>query len=301
MIARNLVCFAHGKESGPWGTKITRLAETARRRGFEVVSPDYSHTPDPRARLAQLCELRPQAQRALVLVGSSMGGWVSAMACADLRPNALLLVAPALYFTGFDDEPPAPPFLTRVVHGWDDDVVPVSRAIRYAQKHRAPLHLLDSGHTLNDRLPMLELLFDQLLQQAALDAAYRAADYFVSTAGADLRLQIGQHDPAVDASLVALFGIRKSWTILTACNPASQPLGEAGNVARMMSLRAELEKAAIQHSATHSQDPDGEWPAEIGELLCDPPPGFSEELARHYGQNAIVHGQIGAAPELLWL
>ncbi len=301
MIARHLVCFAHGKESGPWGTKITRLAETARRRGFEVISPDYSHTHDPRARLAQLCNLRPQAQRALVLAGSSMGGWVSAMACADLQPNALLLIAPALYFAGFDDEPPTPPYLTRVVHGWDDDIVPVDRAIRYAQKHRAPLHLLDSGHTLNDRLSILELLFDQLLQHAVLDAAYRAADYFVSSAGANFRLRIGTHDPLVDFSLVAHLGVKENWTMLTACNPASQPLSEAENQARMKSLWTELEQAGIKHSATHSQDPDGEWPNEIGVLLCDPPPGFSQELGRRHGQNAIVRGQIGAAPELLWL
>src|SRR5882762_9251169 len=95
-----LVCFAHGKESGPWGTKITHLANTAKRRGYEVISPDYSHSHDPRARLAQLLELAPKAGRALVLVGSSMGGYVSAMACAALKPQALLLMAPALYFPG---------------------------------------------------------------------------------------------------------------------------------------------------------------------------------------------------------
>ncbi|MGH8540495.1 MAG: alpha/beta hydrolase, partial [Stenotrophobium sp.] len=44
MTSRNLVCFAHGKESGPWGTKITHLAEVARGHGYEVMSPDYSHT-----------------------------------------------------------------------------------------------------------------------------------------------------------------------------------------------------------------------------------------------------------------
>jgi pimeloyl-ACP methyl ester carboxylesterase len=196
-MTENLVCFAHGKESGPWGTKITHLADVARRNAFEVISPDYSHTPDPRIRVRQLIthladvarrnafevispdyshtpdprirvrqliELAPSARR-LVLVGSSMGGYVSAQACARLSPAALFLIAPALYFPGWDEEPQGIPKLCSVAHGWNDDVVPVERGIRFAQKHKAELHLLDSGHTLNDQLPMLALLFEDLLRR----------------------------------------------------------------------------------------------------------------------------------------
>lgn len=162
-----LVVFAHGKESGPWGTKITHLAELAQRRGYAVQSPDYSFTQDPRARVAQLISLAPKAGKTLVLVGSSMGGYVSAMAAAQLKPQALLLMAPALYFPGWDEEPTGLPALTTVVHGWRDDIVPVERGLRLAQQHRAALHLLDSGHTLNDQLPMLALIFDDLLQRAS--------------------------------------------------------------------------------------------------------------------------------------
>lgn len=164
-----LVVFAHGKESGPWGTKITQLAETARRRGYEVSSPDYSFTMDPRARVAHLLQLAPVAGGSLVLVGSSMGGYVSAMACAALKPHALFLMAPALYFPGWDEEPEGIPAMTTVVHGWQDDIVPTERGQRFAARHRAALHLLDSGHTLNDQLPILCLLFDDLLRRA-LDA-----------------------------------------------------------------------------------------------------------------------------------
>ena len=46
----------------------------------------------------------PQATT-LVLVGSSMGGYVAARACQRLRPQALFLMAPALYFPGWDEEP----------------------------------------------------------------------------------------------------------------------------------------------------------------------------------------------------
>lgn len=165
-MTENLIVFAHGKESGPWGIKITHLAQTAQRRGFAVISPDYSHTQDPQARIAQLLALRPTARR-LVLAGSSMGGYVSAMACAALQPQALFLMAPALYFPypGWDGEPQGIPPRCSVVHGWHDDIVPLAQAQRFAQKHRAALHVLDAGHTLNDQLPMLDLLLDRLLAE----------------------------------------------------------------------------------------------------------------------------------------
>src|SRR3569623_1879025 len=158
----NLVVFAHGKESGPWGTKITYLAETTKARGFDVVSQDYSHTHDPAARVAQLLALAPQAKR-LVLVGSSMGGYVSAHACAALKPQALFLMAPALYFPGWDSEPSRIPDLCSVVHGWFDDIVLVERGIRFARTHHATLHVLDSDHGLIDQLPALALLLGDLL------------------------------------------------------------------------------------------------------------------------------------------
>lgn len=92
-----------------------------------------------------------------------MGGYVSAMACASLAPHALFLMAPALYFPGWDQEPDGIPTLCSVVHGWHDEVVPVERALRFATRHRAELHLLDSEHTLNARVETVGALFDDLL------------------------------------------------------------------------------------------------------------------------------------------
>ncbi len=161
-----LVVFAHGKESGPWGTKISHLAEVARARGYAIESPDYRHTMNPQERVQQLIAAAPRASKSLVLVGSSMGAYVSAMACEALAPVALFLMAPALYFEGWAEEPRGIPALTTVVHGLDDDIVPFERGLRFAQKNKAALHLLNSGHTLNDQLPMLSLLLDDLLVRA---------------------------------------------------------------------------------------------------------------------------------------
>ncbi|MES0874210.1 alpha/beta hydrolase [Sinimarinibacterium thermocellulolyticum] len=162
--AADLVCFAHGKESGPWGLKITRLADVARQQGFEVMSPDYRQTQNPDERVAMLVALRPRARR-LVLAGSSMGGYVSAMACAALRPQALFLMAPALYFPGWDAEPEGIPALCSTVHGLRDDIVPAERSLRFAKTHGAELHLIDAEHTLNARIDLIAALFADLLQR----------------------------------------------------------------------------------------------------------------------------------------
>jgi surfactin synthase thioesterase subunit len=41
---------------------------------------------------------------------------------------------------------------TVITHGWHDDIVPVENSIRWAREHRAALHLLDSGHRLEDQI-----------------------------------------------------------------------------------------------------------------------------------------------------
>lgn len=170
MSIERLVCFAHGKESGPWGTKITRLAEVAKARGFEVMSPDYRTTMDPHERVKMLLQLDPKAQR-LVLVGSSMGAYVSAMACETLKPDALFLMAPALYFPGWDEEPRGIPARCCVVHGRGDDIVPIERAERFATRNGSELHLLHSDHGLNDQLPILSRLLERMLDQVVAGTA----------------------------------------------------------------------------------------------------------------------------------
>jgi predicted esterase len=162
----NRVIFAHGMESAPWGTKITALAEVAQQKGFDADSPDFRHTMDFDERVRYLLDKYKGASfDKLVLAGSSMGGYVAAHACAGLRPVGLFLMAPALYFDGYEAEPAACPALSTVVHGWEDDVVPAERASRFAHPRGADLHLLRAGHTLTERIPLLKQIFAELLDR----------------------------------------------------------------------------------------------------------------------------------------
>ncbi|MBF0424478.1 MAG: alpha/beta hydrolase [Magnetococcales bacterium] len=163
---QDVVYFAHGKEGTPWGRKIERLAEVARRRGFHVESPDYTDIPDPDRRVEMLLARAPIPARRLVLVGSSMGAYLSVVASRKLRPDGLFLMSPALYLWDYADQDPHPHArVTVVVHGWRDDVVPPANSVRFAQKHRATLHMVDSDHRLLDALPFLTQAFDWFLGQ----------------------------------------------------------------------------------------------------------------------------------------
>jgi alpha/beta superfamily hydrolase len=158
------VVFSHGKESGPWGAKITAMAAVVRDLGVEVASVDYRGLADPDARVAWLIDTAPQLAAPLVLVGSSLGGHVCAAAAVRLRPRALFLLAPAFYMPGFEAlTPQQVPCPTAVVHGWRDDVVPVEHSIRWAREHRAALHVLDSGHRLEDKIEEISELLRNFL------------------------------------------------------------------------------------------------------------------------------------------
>ncbi len=158
------VVFSHGKESGPWGSKITAMAAAARDLGLAVESVDYRGVEDPRVRVDKLLAAGAGRQGSLVLVGSSMGGYVSAAAARRLRARGLFLLAPAFYMPGFEAYTPQDiDCPTAIVHGWHDVIVPVENSIRWAREHKAALHILDSDHRLQDQIePICSLLKDFL-------------------------------------------------------------------------------------------------------------------------------------------
>lgn len=147
------VVFSHGKESGPWGSKISAMAAAVHNLNIAVESVDYQGIADPAARVAKLLDSAAGLKGRLVLVGSSMGGYVSAAAAGRLQAQGLFLLAPAFYMPGLGAYTPQDVSCpTVIVHGWRDDIVPVDHSIRWAREHRAQLHILESGHRLEDKI-----------------------------------------------------------------------------------------------------------------------------------------------------
>jgi pimeloyl-ACP methyl ester carboxylesterase len=159
-----LVVYSHGKDSIPWGEKPLALAEVAKRQGFEFISPDYQISNDPDWRVQHLLALDLSGYEATVLVGSSMGAYVSTVAAETIKPNGLFLIAPAFYLPGYarTEFKPATAKI-EVFHGWQDDVVPPENAWRFCREHRARLHMLDADHRLLSILPQMVTAFERFL------------------------------------------------------------------------------------------------------------------------------------------
>jgi alpha/beta superfamily hydrolase len=155
MMTRSVgtVVFSHGKESGPWGSKITAMAAVVRDLGIAVESVDYRGMDDPGARVNKLIDMVLALAVPVALVGSSMGGHVAGAAAARVKARGLFLLAPAFYMPGFEAHTPQQPGCpAAIVHGWHDDVVPVDHSVRWAREHHAALHVLDSDHRLENRI-----------------------------------------------------------------------------------------------------------------------------------------------------
>ena len=145
------VVFSHGQESGPWGSKISAMADCVRDLGCRAESIDYRGIADPTDRVTKLIGECAEIDDALILVGSSMGGHVATAAAQAVSAIGLFVLAPAFYVAGF--ETPTPPAIpTVIVHGWHDDVVPVDNSIRFARNCVATLHIVNGDHRLTGNI-----------------------------------------------------------------------------------------------------------------------------------------------------
>ncbi len=164
MDSSRYVVFSHGKESGPWGTKILAMAERARSQGYGVESIDYRGLDTVEARIAKLLERCRQLPGEPVLVGSSLGGFVATAAASSLQARGLFLLAPALYMEGLPGlQPNVVDCPAEIVHGWHDDVVPLEHSLRFAREYRAALHLLDDDHRLQRSIGRIQHLLEHFL------------------------------------------------------------------------------------------------------------------------------------------
>jgi predicted esterase len=148
-VSEQYIVFSHGQDGEPWGTKILAMAEVARRHGLTVESVDYRNMADPAARVEKLLDVCKKLPGELLLVGSSLGAHVCTAVSTQVLTRGLFLLAPAFFMPGYERYTPAPAACpVDIVHGWNDDIVPVDNSIRYAREYRASLTVLDDDHRL---------------------------------------------------------------------------------------------------------------------------------------------------------
>ncbi|TRW98094.1 alpha/beta hydrolase [Candidatus Methylobacter oryzae] len=161
---KKLVIYNHGKDSIPWGEKTKHFAEVAKYHGYAFESPDYQQQPDPDKRAEQLLAMDLSGFEQVVLIGSSMGAYVSTVASETIRPKGLFLLAPAFYLPGYrqtEFKPAAEDI--RVFHGWQDDIVPPENVWRFCRQYRVRLNLYDTDHRMLSVISQLAEEFSRFL------------------------------------------------------------------------------------------------------------------------------------------
>lgn len=136
------------------------------------------------------------------------------------------------------------------------------------------------------------------MKTAALDAAFRATCYRVDCAAGVFDLRINVVNRAFDDFLRAQGA--GCWGLITAHNPGGVRCDDQ-NAARQQALLSRIDRLSRRWlPACHLAD-DGRWPAEPGVLIL----GLGEAelcaLAAEFSQVAVVCGERGEAPRLVWL
>ena len=94
---RGQIILSHGSDSGPDATKVSGLAALAESRGWRTQRPDYrsddarGHAGSVAPRIARLRATIEALDAPPLLVGSSMGAFVSGLASLDVPVAGLLL------------------------------------------------------------------------------------------------------------------------------------------------------------------------------------------------------------------
>jgi len=158
------VFISPGGSGVPNTVRLMVLTEVAGAKGLPVETFDCTQIRNPEIRIKSLLESGVLDGERPILVGSSMGGYVSTVVAEKHEVEGLFLLSPALYVPPYENQAPQPKakFIV-VVHGRQDDIVPPENIRRFARRFGADLHLLPGGHSLDGQLPEIRTLFSRFL------------------------------------------------------------------------------------------------------------------------------------------
>ena len=171
---RGQIILSHGSDSGPDATKVSMLAALAESLGWRTQRPDYraddarGHAGSVAPRIARLRATIEALDVPPLLVGSSMGAFVSGLASLDVPVAGLLLLATPSeipgYARAFDLRRGVP---TLLIHGWRDEVCPLAGVHAFAAQRRLPMLVLDDDHRLGASMDVIDAQLRHMLDQRA--------------------------------------------------------------------------------------------------------------------------------------
>ena len=166
--------LSHGLHSSPSANKVSALARVAQSLGWSHERPDYSDIDaaadvrDVPSRIARLRQRAEAVRGPLVLAGSSMGAYTSALVSLDVAPVGLFLIAPPVALPGYPQPLDARVVPTRVVHGWHDELIPAQDVVDWCRPRSLPLLLLDDDHRLEGHVASIAEEFARFLTGLAV-------------------------------------------------------------------------------------------------------------------------------------
>lgn len=161
--------LSHGFDSNPDATKVTAMAQVAASRGWTSERPDYRDidaTRDVRevaTRLKRLLDAARAAPQPLVLAGSSMGAYISALATLEIDCIGLFLMAPPIALPGYPTTLAARNLPTTVIHGWHDELIPAADVVLWSKMRSDHLILVDDDHRLTAHVDFVAQEFGRFL------------------------------------------------------------------------------------------------------------------------------------------
>lgn len=158
------VILSHGMESGPNATKVTRLAQVAESLGFSSERVNDQGIVDAGQRLDRLLPKIDVAPRPLILVGSSLGSYVSALAALQRDIDGLFLLAPPVRLPAIQPDLQLRAKRIVIVHGWQDALFGPDEVYALAKSCNAELKLYDADHRLQEVIDPIAADFAQFLQ-----------------------------------------------------------------------------------------------------------------------------------------
>jgi len=154
MKSKPFLILSHGLESGPDATKVTALARISAPLGFDSVRPDFRDLDAGRdvrridERIERIKQHAP-SDRQVILAGSSMGAFTSALASTEVECVGLFLIALPVAIPDFPREFKVARVPSALVHGWDDELCPVEEAIAFARGRGDAITIVHDDHRLS--------------------------------------------------------------------------------------------------------------------------------------------------------
>ena len=131
-----------------------------------------------------------------------------------------------------------------------------------------------------------------------LISAYETTTYRVMLPGEWADVQIGIPLPSILSALMEASG-DEHWAILTAENPGSKQLDSHENGRRRQALEKHLNELGYRHLPTKHLSANADWPVERGQFVFGLTDDIALDLAKSWGQAAVVVGQLASKATLL--